>query len=68
MDYDTFHPPLAISLERLQVGHVLCEDLETRDGVLIAKAGSYVSKMMLQRVKNFAELSGIKEPIYVERY
>lgn len=55
-----------IRLKDLQVGQVLLSNVLTNDGMMIVAAGTEVTSALLQRLHNFAELSGIKEPIYVE--
>jgi response regulator RpfG family c-di-GMP phosphodiesterase len=55
-----------LRLAELRAGHELMSAVETLDGRLIAPAGAVISPMMLERFHNFAELSGIKEPIYVK--
>jgi hypothetical protein len=58
-------PPLAVTFSKLQVGHLLISDIQTRDGVMIVSAGNRITQPLLQRLKNFSALSGIKEPIQV---
>lgn len=50
----------------LRVGHILAEDLRTRDGTLLVTKGNLISQPLLQKLRNFAELSGIKEPVHIE--
>jgi response regulator RpfG family c-di-GMP phosphodiesterase len=50
----------------LRLGHVLRGNIETSDGTLLVSAGREVTQAILERVRNFAETSGIKEPILVE--
>jgi HD-GYP domain-containing protein (c-di-GMP phosphodiesterase class II) len=56
----------AINLKELSIGHVLSSKVETKDGVLIVCAGTRVSQMVLERLRNFDQLQGIKEPIHVQ--
>jgi response regulator RpfG family c-di-GMP phosphodiesterase len=56
----------AVSLKELRVGQELTSAVETRDGRLIAGPGTKISQTVLERFQNFAELSGIKEPINVK--
>jgi response regulator RpfG family c-di-GMP phosphodiesterase len=56
----------AVTFTNLRIGHVLVSDLETKDGVLIIAAGNRITPPLMQRLRNFAALSGIKEPIHVE--
>jgi response regulator RpfG family c-di-GMP phosphodiesterase len=55
-----------IPLKDLCVGQILVEAIETPDGTLILNAGNAISPWMLKKLNNFVQLSGIKEPIYVE--
>ncbi len=55
-----------IGFNELQPGHVLISNIETSDGMMIVTAGNKISPLLLQKLRNFAAISGIKEPIYVE--
>ena len=57
---------LLISLSDLAPGMVLSANVETRDGLLILCAGHQITEVTLEKVKNFALVSGIKEPLQVE--
>jgi len=56
----------SVAFKDLQTGHVLISNIETSDGMMIVLAGNKISPLLLQKLKNFATISGIKEPIYVE--
>jgi response regulator RpfG family c-di-GMP phosphodiesterase len=56
----------AITFNELTIGHVLSSNVETNDGVLIVCAGTKVSQMALEKLRNFAQIQGIKQPIHVE--
>ena len=56
----------AITLKELTIGHVLSSNVETKDGVLIVCAGTRVSQMALEKLRNFDQIQGIKEPLHVE--
>jgi response regulator RpfG family c-di-GMP phosphodiesterase len=56
----------AIPLKDLAVDQVLVEPIETNDGVLVLNAGNKVTPWMLKKLSNFVQLSGVREPIYVE--
>jgi len=56
----------ALRLKELTVGHVLLSSIETREGALIVPAGTKVTAIILEKLRNFEQLSGIKEPIQVE--
>jgi response regulator RpfG family c-di-GMP phosphodiesterase len=57
---------IAIALADLAPGMVLRSDIETKDGILIVAAGHHLTEMTLAKIKNFAFVSGIKEPLFVE--
>jgi response regulator RpfG family c-di-GMP phosphodiesterase len=56
----------AILLKELTIGHILSSNVETKDGVLIVCAGTKVSQMALEKLRNFDQIQGIKEPIHVQ--
>jgi len=56
----------AISFKELTIGHVLSSNVETKDGVLIVCAGTRVSQIALEKLRNFNQIQGIKEPLHVE--
>jgi response regulator RpfG family c-di-GMP phosphodiesterase len=55
-----------ILLKDLCVGQILVEPIETNDGTLVLNAGNTISPWMLKKLNNFVQVSGIREPIYVE--
>jgi HD-GYP domain-containing protein (c-di-GMP phosphodiesterase class II) len=59
-------PCMPVALNDLSPGMVLLKDLETLDGVLILSAGHQLNGMTLQVTNNFALLTGVREPIFVE--
>ena len=59
-------PKIPLEFTDLRVGHLLCSDVETKEGILIVSGGNRVTPTLMQRLRNFSMLSGIKEPIYVE--
>ncbi len=56
-----------LKLAQLEPGYELDSPVETSDGRLLAPAGTVLSSMMLARFINFAEISGIREPIFVKK-
>ncbi|MBK7997470.1 MAG: response regulator [Verrucomicrobia bacterium] len=56
---------IATSLGALKVDQMLASDVVTQDGLLIARSGTLVSPLLLERLLNFRQVSGIREPIYV---
>ena len=55
-----------IDLARLCPGLVLASDIVTSDGTLLVSAGRTLTDAMLERVRNFAGLGGVQEPIYID--
>lgn len=54
-----------VNLNDLKLGHVLAGKVETREGLAIAESGAPVSQMLLQKIRNYDRLGGIKQPILV---
>jgi response regulator RpfG family c-di-GMP phosphodiesterase len=54
-----------ISLKELAVGQVLCSNIETEEGVLMAPAGTTISPFILERLRSYQELNRLKEPIRI---
>jgi response regulator RpfG family c-di-GMP phosphodiesterase len=54
-----------VSFQELRIGQVLMSDVMTRDGMKIIMAGAPVTSVLLAKLRNFASLSGIQEPILV---
>lgn len=53
-------------LKKLSVGQILAANVETTSGILVVSAGTELTSIVLHRLRNFAELNPIKEPIYVQ--
>jgi response regulator RpfG family c-di-GMP phosphodiesterase len=59
-------PGISISICDLSPGMVLQSNVETKLGAVILHAGNYLTEMMLEKIKNFDRVAGIKEPLFVE--
>jgi response regulator RpfG family c-di-GMP phosphodiesterase len=59
-------PSISIALCDLAPGMVLNSNIETEDGIVIFCAGHHLSEMTLEKIKNFARVSQLKEPLLVE--
>ena len=57
--------PQQIGLRDLRVGHLLLAGIETMDGLLVVPEGTTIGLAHLQKLRNFARLSGIREPLLV---
>lgn len=58
--------PVAVALKELRPGMVLRTNVETKTGMLIVTAGHELNEMTLEKLMNFARISGIQEPILIE--
>lgn len=62
-------PPMgaeSLKLDELKIGHVLKAAVESHDGTMLIASGTQLTTALLQRLHNFMNFSGVKEPIYVE--
>ena len=57
--------PQQIGLRDLRVGHLLLAGIATMDGLLVVPEGTTIGLAHLQKLRNFARLSGIREPLLV---
>jgi response regulator RpfG family c-di-GMP phosphodiesterase len=56
-------PGQPLMFSELRVGQMLMSDVTTNDGTKIVGAGTELTSVLLAKLRNFAALSGIKEPI-----
>ncbi len=56
---------ISIAICDLAPGMVLHANIETEDGLVILNAGNHLTEMTLEKIKNFARVSAIKEPLFV---
>jgi response regulator RpfG family c-di-GMP phosphodiesterase len=54
-----------VRIKTLRVGWTLVAGARTRDGAMIAPAGTQISPMLLEKLRNFAELRNLEEPMTV---
>ena len=54
-----------VTISGLKVHMILSEDINTVKGQLLISRGQEVSPVLINRLKNFADKKGIKEPIRV---
>jgi hypothetical protein len=57
---------LLLRIRDLEPGHVLASDLTTLGGILIVPAGQRLTSIIIEKVRNFDKVSGVREPIAVE--
>jgi len=55
----------AVKISELHAGQTLRSDVETNDGTLLLLRGGKLTPVILEKIRNFHQLNGIKEPIYV---
>jgi response regulator RpfG family c-di-GMP phosphodiesterase len=56
---------LEVTLKELRIGQLLEREIETRAGLLLLPAGTRLGMTHLEKLRNFARLGGIREPILV---
>ena len=56
---------LHVAAKDLQPGYLIMSDIKNVDGILIVKAGATVSPLLLARLRAFASLAMLQEPITV---
>lgn len=60
------HRTQMLSVQDLRAGYILRSNVESKSGMLILQTGQLLRMAHLQRIHNFSQLSGVKEPICVE--
>lgn len=55
-----------VASAELRAGQLLVSEIRTTDNVLVVGAGVKLTPLIMERLRNFASLSGLKEPILVE--
>jgi response regulator RpfG family c-di-GMP phosphodiesterase len=56
----------SVAIAALTVGDVLVSEVRSASGMLLVGAGNRVTDTMINRLKNYAEFDGIKEPLLVQ--
>ena len=62
---DAGSEPRRIPLAELRVGHMLAKGIFTVDGLLVVPEGTVLHGSHMEKMRNFARLSGLKEPMWV---
>ena len=55
-----------LSAADIKAGQLLMDNAETKDGLILLIAGSRISKLGMERLRNYSELAVLKEPLYVK--
>jgi response regulator RpfG family c-di-GMP phosphodiesterase len=58
-------PSRPVGIKELRIGWTLAAEARTRDGMLIVPAGTQISPMLIEKLRNFAELGDLEEPMLV---
>lgn len=58
-------PTSEVRVSELTVGALLVHDVMTSEGTLIVTGGTRVTPALLEKLRNFAELSGLVEPLVI---
>ena len=58
-------PSVALPLKSLVPGHVLVEDIQSAEGKILLTAGRCLTDLLLQKLRNYAAVVSIQEPICV---
>jgi HD-GYP domain-containing protein (c-di-GMP phosphodiesterase class II) len=56
---------VAVTVKDLVAGMMLHSNVVTKDGFMILTAGHELNGMTLEKIQNFASISGIQEPIFI---
>jgi response regulator RpfG family c-di-GMP phosphodiesterase len=57
--------PVAAPLADIVIGDTLAQDVQTADGTLLVTANTQITAPLLEKLKNFADLTGLKGPILI---
>jgi response regulator RpfG family c-di-GMP phosphodiesterase len=57
--------PRQVGIKHLRVGWTLVTEARTRGGMLIVPAGTQISPMLMEKLRNFADLRDLEEPLLV---
>jgi response regulator RpfG family c-di-GMP phosphodiesterase len=55
-----------VALKDLQAGQIVLADIQTQSGKILVMARSRLTPVLLARLANFAKISPLQEPIYIE--
>ncbi len=54
------------AVKELRQEQVLMTDVLTLDGLVVVTAGTRLTKVMIEKIRNFADAGGVREPIFVK--
>jgi len=59
-------PVVSLAIDRLVPGHIVVSDIYTGSGIKLIGAGHRLTSMMLERLRNLAELKQVQGPVLVQ--
>lgn len=59
-------PVLNVHVAGLKPGQIVVSDINTRSGMTLLSAGSHLTEMIIQRLKNYSSLGDVNEPVLVQ--
>jgi response regulator RpfG family c-di-GMP phosphodiesterase len=62
---EKYSQPENCTVQDLKVGYVTVKDIRAKNGVLILTAGNQISEITFDRINNYHNYTGIKEPLMV---
>ena len=57
---------IGVDHKQLRLGDELVTDIKTKEGMLVVRVGGFVTDLLLEKLKNFADMVGIQEPIIIK--
>lgn len=60
-----FSEPMSLKVEDLKAGQIVLTDIHASTGTLLIPAGNALSDVSVERIRNYAQFTGVKEPIVV---
>jgi hypothetical protein len=57
---------LSLPVDQLSAGQVVVSDICAHNGLVIVAAGHALAEATLERIRNFAELGEVNEPVLVQ--
>jgi response regulator RpfG family c-di-GMP phosphodiesterase len=54
-----------VGIKQLRIGWTLADAARTRGGMLLVPAGTQISQMIMEKLRNFADLGDLEEPMLV---
>ena len=59
-------PVITLPIAQLKAGQIVVSDIHSRSGSTLLSSGSRLTEMILQRLRNYASLGDVQEPVMVQ--